>query len=120
MGTTVVEVNGINLSVTQEGPEDGRPVLFLHGFHDSAYIWRGEIAALAAAGYRAIAIDQRGFGQSDAPEGVEAYAIPTIAMDALGVLDALGIEKAAVVGHDWGASVAWLVATLAPDRVEKL
>jgi pimeloyl-ACP methyl ester carboxylesterase len=120
MATSVIEVNGINLSVTSEGPEDGRPVLLLHGFPDSAYIWRAEIAALSAAGYRAIAIDQRGFGQSDAPEGVDAYAIPTIAMDAVGVLDALGIDQAAVVGHDWGASVAWLIATLAPDRVERL
>jgi pimeloyl-ACP methyl ester carboxylesterase len=115
-----LEVNGINLSVTTEGPEDGRPVLFLHGFPDSAHIWRAEIAALAGAGYRAIAIDQRGFGESDAPAGVDAYALPLIAMDALGVLDALDVAQAAVVGHDWGASVAWLVATLAPDRVEKL
>jgi pimeloyl-ACP methyl ester carboxylesterase len=120
MAVTRVEVNGINLAVTTEGPEDGRPVLFLHGFPDSAHIWRGEIAALAAAGYRAIAIDQRGFGQSDAPEGVDAYAIPTIAMDAVGVLDALGVGKAAVVGHDWGASIAWFIATFAGDRVERL
>jgi pimeloyl-ACP methyl ester carboxylesterase len=120
MAVTRVEVNGVNLAVTAAGPEDGRPVLLLHGFPDSAYIWRAEIAALADAGYRAIAVDQRGFGQSDAPEDVDSYALPLIAMDALGVLDALGIERAAVVGHDWGASVAWLVATLAPDRVEKL
>jgi pimeloyl-ACP methyl ester carboxylesterase len=120
MAVTRVEVNGVDLAVTTEGPEDGRPVLFLHGFPDSAHIWRGEIAALAAAGYRAIAIDQRGFGQSDAPEGVDAYAIPTIAMDAVGVLDALEVERAAVVGHDWGASIAWFIATFAPDRVERL
>ena len=120
MSTSVIEVNGIHLSVTSEGPQDGRPVLLLHGFPDSAYIWRAQIAALAGAGYRAIAIDQRGYGESDAPEGVDAYALPTIAMDAIGVIDALGIERAAVVGHDWGASVAWLVATLFPDRVDRL
>jgi pimeloyl-ACP methyl ester carboxylesterase len=115
-----IEVNGITLAVTIEGPTDGRPVLLLHGFPDSAYIWRAQIAALADAGFRAIAIDQRGFGESDAPEGVEAYSLPLIAMDALGVLDALGIERAAVVGHDWGASVSWFIAILSPDRVEKL
>lgn len=120
MATTRVEVNGITLSVHVEGPEDGRPVLLLHGFPDSHSIWRHQVAALTAAGFRTIAPDQRGYGESDAPEGVEAYAIPTIAMDAVGVLDAFGIQQAAVVGHDWGASVAWLVATLASDRVERL
>jgi pimeloyl-ACP methyl ester carboxylesterase len=118
--TSLIEANGINLSVTVDGPEDGRPVLLLHGFPDSHYIWRHQVAALAAAGYRAIAVDQRGYGESDAPEGVDAYAIPNMAMDAAAVLDALGIEQAAVVGHDWGASVAWLTATLFPDRVERL
>ncbi len=120
MAASKIEVNGINLSVHVEGPQDGRPVLLLHGFPDSHHIWRHQVAALTGAGYRTVAIDQRGYGESDAPEGVDAYAIPTIAMDAVGVLDALGIEKAAVVGHDWGASVAWLIATLAPDRVERL
>jgi pimeloyl-ACP methyl ester carboxylesterase len=115
-----VETNGVTLSVSVEGPEDGRPVLLLHGFPDSANIWRHQVPALHAAGYRTIAPDQRGYRESDAPAEVEAYAAPNLAMDALGVLDALGIRQAAVVGHDWGASIAWLVATLAPDRVERL
>jgi pimeloyl-ACP methyl ester carboxylesterase len=115
-----IETNGITLSVSVEGPDDGRPVLLLHGFPDSANIWRHQVAALTAAGFRTIAPDQRGYRESDAPAGVEAYAAPNLAMDAVGVLDALGIERAAVVGHDWGASVAWLVATIFPDRVERL
>jgi pimeloyl-ACP methyl ester carboxylesterase len=120
MATTRVVANGINISVTVEGPDDGRAVLLLHGFPDSSYIWRHQVAALTGAGYRTIVPDQRGYGETDAPEGVDAYAIPNLAMDAAGVLDALGIEQAAVVGHDWGASVAWLVATIFPDRVEQL
>jgi pimeloyl-ACP methyl ester carboxylesterase len=95
-------------------------VLLLHGFPDSHHIWRHQVAALTAAGFRTIAPDQRGYGGSDAPDGVDAYAIPNLAMDAAGVLDGFGIERAAVVGHDWGASVAWLVATIFPDRVERL
>ena len=120
MATSIVETNGIKLSVSVEGPEAGRPVLLLHGFPDSHYIWRHQVAALTAAGYQTIALDQRGYGESDAPEGVEAYAIPNMAIDATGVLDALGVQQAAVVGHDWGASVAWLIATLFPDRVDRL
>ena len=120
MTVSTIGVNGINLSVHVDGPEDGRPVLLLHGFPDSHNIWRHQVAALTAAGYRTIVPDQRGYGESDAPEGVDAYAVPTIALDAIGVLDALGIERAIVVGHDWGASVAWLVATIFPDRVERL
>jgi pimeloyl-ACP methyl ester carboxylesterase len=120
MTTSTVETNGINLVVHVDGPEDGRPVLLLHGFPDSAHIWRHQIAALNAAGFRTIAPDQRGYCASDAPESVDAYAIPNLAMDAVGVLDALGVEQAAVVGHDWGASVGWVTATIFPDRVERL
>jgi pimeloyl-ACP methyl ester carboxylesterase len=120
MGTTRVPTNGITLSVSVEGPDDGPPVLLLHGFPDSHRIWRHQVAALTGAGFRTIAPDQRGYGESDAPETVDAYAIPNMAMDAAGVLDALGIERAVVVGHDWGASVAWLFATIFPDRTERL
>jgi pimeloyl-ACP methyl ester carboxylesterase len=120
MGTAKIATNGINLSVHVDGPEDGTPVLLLHGFPDSANIWRHQVAALTAAGFRTIAPDQRGYRESDAPEGVDAYAIPNLAMDAVGVLDALDVPQAVVVGHDWGASIAWLVATIAPDRVERL
>ncbi len=76
--------------------------------------------ALTAAGFRAIAPDLRGFGASDAPEGVEAYSLPFLFTDVLGVLDHLGIERAHVVGHDWGAALAWGMAALAPDRVDHL
>lgn len=120
MPVSRVEVNGITLSVALDGPEDGRPVLLLHGFPDSRHVWRHQVDALTAAGYRTIAPDQRGYGESDAPTAVDAYAIPNLATDAVGVLDALGVADAAVVGHDWGASVAWLTATLFPDRVDRL
>lgn len=120
MGTSLVEANGMRLSVTTEGPHDGRPVLLLHGFPDSHDIWRHQVVALTDAGYRTITVDQRGYGESDMPEGIDAYAIPNLAMDAVGVLDALGVEQVSLVGHDWGASVAWVTATLAPDRVERL
>lgn len=115
-----IETNGITLSVSVEGPEDGRPVLLLHGFPDSSNIWRHQVEALNTRGFRTIAPDQRGYRESYAPEAVDAYAVPHLAMDAVGVLDALGIRQAAVVGHDWGASVAWLAATLFADRVERL
>ena len=79
-----IETDGITLSVSVEGPEDGRPVLLLHGFPDSANIWRHQVAALTAAGFRTIAPDQRGYRESDAPAEVEAYAVPNLAMDAVG------------------------------------
>jgi pimeloyl-ACP methyl ester carboxylesterase len=113
-----VDVNGTGIEVQVEG--EGRPVLLLHGFPDSGRLWRNQVAALAGAGYRAIAPDMRGFGGSDKPADVASYALPMIAMDVLGVLDHLGVEKAHVVGHDWGAGLAWAMASLWPDRVDHL
>ena len=112
------EVNGIGLEVHDEG--DGPAVLFLHGWPDSHRLWRHQVAALTAAGYRCVVPDLRGFGESDRPAEVEAYALPLLAGDVLGVLDQLGIERAHVVGHDWGAALAWVVAGFAPDRVDHL
>lgn len=83
-------------------------------------MWRRQIPALVEAGYRAVALDLRGLGDSDAPEGVEAYGLPAALGDVIGLLDALGIERAKVVGHDWGAAAAWGLAALRPDRVERL
>jgi pimeloyl-ACP methyl ester carboxylesterase len=113
-----VRVNGIELYVEDSG--SGTPVLMLHGWPDSGRLWRHQVPALQAAGLRTVVPDQRGFGRSDKPAEVAAYAPPTLVADALGVLDALGIERAHVVGHDWGAFVAWMVAILAPDRVDRL
>jgi pimeloyl-ACP methyl ester carboxylesterase len=113
-----VEANGLRFHLAEQG--DGTAVLLLHGFPDTGEVWRFQMPALAEAGLRAIAPDLRGRGRSERPEGVEAYALPGLVADAVGLLDALGVERAHVVGHDWGAVVAWAVAALAPERVDRL
>ncbi len=113
-----IAANGLNLSVIDEG--EGTPVLFLHGFPDRGSMWRNQIDAVTAAGYRAIAPDLRGFGDSDAPEGVDNYGLFTILGDITAILDALGVGKVHVVGHDWGAAISWLFATVNADRVLSL
>lgn len=113
-----VEANGLRFQVAVEG--EGPAVLLLHGFPDSHELWCRQIPALAAAGYRAIAPDLRGFGGSERPSEVEAYAMPNLVGDVLGILAALGEEKAAVVGHDWGGLLAWVTAALAPQFVTSL
>ena len=114
----MVQVNGIELYVEDSG--EGTPVLLLHGWPDSGRLWRHQVPQLQAAGLRTVVPDQRGFGRSDRPQEVEAYAPPVLVADAVGLLDALGIERAHVVGHDWGAFVAWMLASLAPERVDRL
>lgn len=94
--------------------------MLLHGFPDSSHVWRRQLPALVAAGLRVIAPDLRGYGESDKPEQVGDYALGHSVRDVLAVLDALEVEKAGVVGHDFGAVVAWLVAAHAPERVERL
>ncbi len=113
-----MQANGISLHVVAEGT--GAPVLFLHGFPDSSGLWRHQIPVLVAAGFRAVAPDLRGFGRSDRPTRVEDYALPVIVGDVVSVLDGLGVERADVVGHDWGAAVAWALAARAPQRVRRL
>jgi len=113
-----IEVNGLRLHVQDEG--DGEPVLLLHGFPDSGRLWRHQVPALTAAGFRAVVPDLRGFGESDRPEGVASYAMPNIVGDLVGVLDAAGIERANVIGHDWGAAVGWALAAVMPARVSRL
>jgi pimeloyl-ACP methyl ester carboxylesterase len=115
-----VDSSGVNLNVEITGPEDGRPVLLLHGFPDSGRLWSKQVKALSDAGYRVIVPDQRGYGQSDKPTDVDAYSIIFLAADVAAILDQVGVEKAAVVGHDWGAAVAWTAASLLPDRVDRL
>jgi pimeloyl-ACP methyl ester carboxylesterase len=110
-----LETQGIRLHVVEQG--EGPLVLLLHGFPESWYSWRHQLSALAQAGYRAVAPDQRGYGDSDKPEPIEAYDQVTLVQDAVGLLDALGEEQAVVVGHDWGAPVAWNMALLHPERV---
>jgi pimeloyl-ACP methyl ester carboxylesterase len=110
--------DGLALAVREEG--QGKPVLLLHGFPDSSGLWRNQIPALLEAGMRAIAPDLRGFGESDKPEAVEEYTIARSVADMVAVLDALGEERTHVVGHDWGAVVAWAFAAMAPERVDRL
>jgi len=114
-----VTVNGVTLKVATSGA--GPPVLLLHGFPNSHQLWDGVSPSLAGAGYMTIAYDQRGYGDSEAPENVAAYKISTIVSDAVELLKALGVcEKVRVVGHDWGAVIAWMLAINHPDLVENL
>lgn len=113
-----IETNGIGLEVLVEG--DGPAVLLLHGWPDTHDLWRHQVPALTAAGYQVVAPDLRGFGASDRPDGVDAYNILLLAGDVAGVLDHLGIERAHVVGHDWGAALAWALGAFLPDRVDHL
>ncbi|MGH9035052.1 MAG: alpha/beta fold hydrolase, partial [Acidimicrobiia bacterium] len=110
-----VKVGGIELHVAECGT--GPVVLCCHGFPELWFSWRHQLPALAAAGYRAVAPDQRGYGRSSRPEAVEEYDIVHLGDDMVGLLDALGEERAVVVGHDWGAIVAWHLAQVAPERL---
>lgn len=98
----------------------GQPVILLHGFPDSRYLWRYQIPTLAESGFRVIVPDLRGFGDASKPEHVSDYALPLIMGDVLSILDTLGIESTMVIGHDWGAALAWLLTAYHPQRVEKL
>ncbi|MFC8672929.1 alpha/beta fold hydrolase [Streptomyces griseorubiginosus] len=111
----MVDVNGIRLLIAEEG--EGPLVVLLHGFPESWHSWRHQFAPLAAAGFRVVAPDQRGYGTSDHPGDVSAYSILHLVGDVVGLVHALGEERAFVVGHDWGAPVAWHTALLRPDVV---
>lgn len=102
------------------GPRDGEPVLLLHGFPQTSQSWRLVWPTLVAAGYRVLAPDQRGYSPGARPEGVEAYRLSELVGDVVGLLEALGLADAHLVGHDWGAAVAWQVAARHPDRVRTL
>jgi pimeloyl-ACP methyl ester carboxylesterase len=110
----LIETNGIRTHIAEAGT--GPLVLLCHGFPESWYSWRHQIEALAAAGYHAVAPDMRGYGQTDCPEASDAYTLLHLVGDMVGVLDAVGSEVAVIVGHDWGAPVAWHAALLRPDR----
>ena len=109
-----VETNGIRIHVAEQG--DGPLVLLCHGFPELWYSWRHQLSALAAAGFHAVAPDMRGYGQTDRPEVIDQYTLLHLVGYMVGLLDALGHETAVIVGHDWGASVAWHAALLRPDR----
>ena len=115
---SMVEANGLRFHVQDEG--SGTPVVLLHGFPDTSRLWRRQVEALVQAGYRAIVPDMRGRGRSEGPPAVTDYRLRLIAEDVTGIMDALGIRRAHLVAHDWGAAAAWLVASLSPDRVDRL
>jgi soluble epoxide hydrolase/lipid-phosphate phosphatase len=113
-----IETNGIRMHVAEAG--EGFPVVFCHGFPELWYSWRHQVLALADAGFRAIAPDMRGYGGTDAPADPAQYTMKTLTADMAGLLDALGIEKAVFVGHDWGGAVTWQMGLRYPERVERL
>ncbi|MBO1418602.1 alpha/beta fold hydrolase [Streptomyces sp. FH025] len=112
---THVEVNGVRLHLAEQG--EGPLLLLLHGFPESWYSWRHQFAPLAEAGYRVVAPDQRGYARSSRPESVDAYSLLHLVGDVTALIRALGEERAVLVGHDWGALVAWATAALRPDVV---
>jgi len=111
--------HGITLHAVAAGPADGPLVILLHGFPEFWYGWRQQIAPLAASGLRVVAPDQRGYNLSDKPAGIAAYRLDVLAEDVLGMAGALGRERFAMVGHDWGGVVAWHLASRNPERVTR-
>jgi pimeloyl-ACP methyl ester carboxylesterase len=109
-----VETNGIRMHVAEQG--EGPLVLLCHGFPESWYSWRHQLRALAAAGFRAVAPDMRGYGRTDQPTQIDRYTLLHLVGDMVGLVEALGVESAVIAGHDWGAPVAWHAALLRPDR----
>jgi len=109
-----VEANGIRMHLAEQG--EGPFVLLCHGFPESWYSWRHQLTALAEGGFHAVAPDMRGYGQTDQPQAIDRYTLLHLVGDMVGLLDALGEERAVIAGHDWGAPVAWLSAQLRPDR----
>uniref|UniRef100_A0A0E0D923 AB hydrolase-1 domain-containing protein n=1 Tax=Oryza meridionalis TaxID=40149 RepID=A0A0E0D923_9ORYZ len=117
-----VEANGISIHVAEAGGEGGAAaaVLFLHGFPELWYSWRHQMEHLAARGFRCLAPDLRGYGDTDAPPEIESYSAFHVVGDLVALLDALGLAKVFVVGHDWGAIIAWYMCLFRPDRVTAL
>ena len=115
-----IETNGIHLNVVVAGPAEGPLVILLHGFPEFSFGWRHQIGEFAEAGYRVWAPDQRGYNLSEKPRRIKDYRIDKLAADVVGLIDAAGCESAYIVGHDWGAAVAWHVAEKYPERVKKL
>jgi len=109
-----IQSNGIQMHIAEAG--EGPAVLLCHGFPESWYSWRHQLVALANAGYRAIAPHMRGYGLTDKPDAIDQYTLFHLTGDMVGVLDALELKQAAIVGHDWGAPVAWHCALFRPDR----
>ena len=114
-----VNAGGLRMHVAVAGPEDGAPVMLLHGWPQHWWLWRKVMPDLAAAGYRVYAPDTRGFGWSEATEKFADYDKRNLARDFIALLDTLGIEKVRLAGHDWGGFAGFLVAMIAPERVDR-
>lgn len=112
-----IAANGFIFDALAAGPATGELVLLLHGFPETNYEWRHALVQLGAAGYRAVAPNQRGYAPGARPTGVESYALRNMVLDTLGMATALGAERFHVVGHDWGAAVAWVLSSVAKERV---
>jgi epoxide hydrolase 4 len=112
--------NGIRLHCMTAGPQHGKPVILLHGFPEFWYSWRKQIQPLAEAGYRVLAPDQRGYNLSDKPDGIGNYQLDILVEDIVGLIDQFGDQKVNVVGHDWGAVVAWTLAIQYPEKLDRL
>ena len=117
---STIKTNDLRLHVVQAGPKSGVPVLLLHGFPETWRCWIRQIPALSAAGCRVIVPDQRGYNLSDKPNGIKNYRVEELTKDILGLIDALEYEKVNLVGHDFGALVAWMLATHHPERLHRL
>ncbi|OLY94209.1 Pimeloyl-ACP methyl ester carboxylesterase [Cnuella takakiae] len=120
MHSKAYDLNDIRLHVYEAGPQDGLPVILLHGFPEAGFAWEQQVIRLAAKGYRVFAPDQRGYNRSSKPRGVAAYSIQFLVGDIIALMDATGCSQAVLVGHDWGGAVAWHLAMQHPDRVSKL
>ena len=116
----MVQANGLRFRAMVDGPADGEMFILLHGFPEGAESWTKQVDALAKAGHLAVAPDLRGYGLSDAPEGVENYAIDHLVEDVAGIIKAFGRAEAHVAGHDWGAIVAWFFASRHPEMTRTL
>lgn len=116
----VQTADGLGLHVTVSGPDDGEAVVLVHGWPDTHVVWRNQVPALTAAGYRVVTYDQRGFGHSDIPPSIEGFHVFKAMVDIGTILDELEIERAHVVGHDWGAAPVWLTGCFAPERLHSL
>src|SRR5215207_2232179 len=115
-----ITTNGIRLHTILAGPQSGIPVILLHGFPENWRSWIHQIPALVDAGCRVIIPDQRGYNLSDKPKGIKNYRVDELVKDIVGLIDALDYEKVNLVGHDWGAGVAWMLAHQHPERLQRL
>jgi pimeloyl-ACP methyl ester carboxylesterase len=112
-------INGVALHVVLAGSASGKPLVFLHGFPEFWFAWRHQIDHFVSSGYRVIIPDQRGYNLSEKPPGIASYSVDVLAKDVVGVLDAVTDSKAFIVGHDWGAIVAWYLTARYPERISR-